>query len=99
MENESRLIAEFDKNSLELVKVHLTKWHKTDYVDVRVWVKGDPGHPGAEQPTTRGIRLNCELLGDLIRALNETQRVLEGGPEVEIVRDDSQGAGEKADGA
>lgn len=93
-EERQRLVAEFDKNSMEMIKIHLTRWHDVDYVDVRVWVKGDPGHPGAEQPTTKGIRINAELLQDLIRALQAAESALENGPEVEIVRDDGQGTGE-----
>ncbi len=93
-ENENRLIAEFDKNSMEMIKVHLTRWHDTDYVDVRVWVKGDPGHPGADQPTTKGVRLNAELLPELRSALDMAIKALEDGPVVEIVRDGGQGAGE-----
>lgn len=96
-ENESRLIAEFDKNSLELVRIHLTRWRNTDYVDIRTWVKGEPGCPGGERPTTRGIRLNGELLGDLIRALTEARQVLEGRPEVEVVQDGSQDKAEALD--
>jgi hypothetical protein len=93
-ENESRLVAEFDKNSMELVKVHLTRWHNVDYVDVRVWVKGEPGSSGAEQPTTRGIRISAELLPDLRSAIDVAIEALEDGPKVEIVHDGAQGSRE-----
>ena len=81
------LIARCDKNSMEEIRVHLCTWKRTIYVDVRVWTKGAPGEDEAGHPCVKGIRLNCEILPDLIRALNEAQRVLEGGPEVEVVQD------------
>ena len=92
-ENESRLVAEFEKNSMELIKVHLTRWHDTDYVDIRVWVKGDPGHPGAEQPTTKGIRLNAELLPELRKAIDRAAAELAMGtePDVVVVQDQETG--------
>jgi hypothetical protein len=84
-ENKSRLVAEFDKNSAELVRIHFVDWKKTTYADIRVWYKTEAGDDGDIRPTTKGLRINVELLPDLIRALNEAQRLLEAGPEVEVV--------------
>jgi hypothetical protein len=88
-ENESRLIAEFDKNSMEMIKVHLTRWRNVDYIDVRVWFKADDG---GYHPSTKGIRLNVEHLADLADALEKARAAADGG--VEIVQD-GQGAGER----
>jgi|GEM_PF-1236225 len=77
MNEKQTLIGEFDKNSAELICVHLQTWKTQRYIDVRIWVKGDPGHPGAEQATRKGICLNVELLPDLLRLLEEAQRVIE----------------------
>ena len=79
--NESRLIAEFDKNSAEVVKVNLQTWKAQTYFDVRVWYRDGAGHEGAENPTHKGITLNVELLPDLRRALDEVERALEKGEE------------------
>ena len=87
-ENKSRLVAEFDKNSMEMVRVHLTRWRDVDYVDVRIWVKGEPGSSGAEQPTTRGIRISAELLPELRSAIDAAIEALENKPEVEVVQDE-----------
>jgi hypothetical protein len=81
MSEKQTLVGEFDKNSAELICVHLQTWKIQRYIDVRIWVKGDPGHPGAEQATRKGICLNVELLPDLLRLLEEARRVIEKGEE------------------
>lgn len=91
--NESQLVARFDKNVAEEIQVHLCKWKAQMYVDLRVWYRPEVGDDGGLHPTTKGIRINAELLPDLIQALKKAQRTLEDGPEVEIVRDDNQEAG------
>jgi hypothetical protein len=84
-ENESRLVAEFQKNSAEVVRIHFIEWKKTTYMDIRVWYHDGIGDDGDTKPTTKGLRINAELLPDLIRALNEAQRALEAGPEVQVI--------------
>jgi len=84
-ENESRLVAELDKNSAELIRIHFVQWKKTTYADIRVWHKTEVGDDGDIKPTTKGLRINAELLPDLIRVLNEAQRALEAGPVVQVV--------------
>ena len=84
-ENESRLVAELDKNSAELIRIHFVQWKKTTYADIRVWYKTEVGDDGDIKPTTKGLRINAELLPDLIRVLNEAQRALEAGPVVQVV--------------
>jgi hypothetical protein len=87
-----RLIGEFDKNSAEKVRVHLMEWKGQTYFDIRVWFKADDG---VYYPSTKGIRLNCELLLDLRSAIDAAISAVEDGPGVEIVQDGAQGAGEK----
>lgn len=72
MENQ-RLVDQFNKNSVEMVKVHLQEWKSQAYFDVRVWYSENPGENGAERPTHKGITLNVELLPQLITALQKTQ--------------------------
>jgi len=84
-EEKTKLVAEFQKNSLEKVRVHLQEFRGQSYCDIRVWVAEKAGQSGAECATHKGLTLSTEVLPDLIRALNEAQRVLEAGPEVEMV--------------
>lgn len=73
MEVKQKLISQFHKNSVELVKVHLQEWRGQPYFDVRVWHSEKPGESGGENPTHKGITLNCELLPDLIKALEKAK--------------------------
>ena len=84
-EEKSRLAAECQKNSAELIRIHFVEWKKTTYVDIRVWYHDGIGDDGDIHPSTKGLRINAELLPDLIRALNEAQRALEAGPVVQVV--------------
>lgn len=63
------LLARLDKNSAEEIEFHLEEYHGQQYLDIRIWVKGEPSAPGSEQPTKKGIRFNVELLGEFIQAL------------------------------
>ena len=76
--SEQRLIAEFEKNALERVKVCLNEWQGNTYVDVRCWYRKNASDGDAYHPGSKGIRLHCELLSDLIAALKEAESALEG---------------------
>ena len=76
MNETQKLISEFHKNSIELVKVYLREWKSKLYVDVRIWVLGDPAKPGSAVATKKGIRLSVDLLPKLIEGLNETLKIL-----------------------
>ena len=93
-ETRQRLIARFDKNSIEEVQVNFTDWKGETHVDIRTWVKLAPGEDGNVAPTTRGIRLHSELMGQLRSAIDAVIEALENGPEVEVIQDGVQGAGE-----
>jgi len=71
-----RLIHEFDKTSLEVVKVSLQGYKSQTYVDLRVWLKEDPREE-AKTPTKKGLTLNVELLPELIKSLQKAREVLE----------------------
>lgn len=92
-ENESRLLASFDKNAVEEVQVRLIEWKCQPYIDIRIWYKPESGEGVAVHPTTKGIRLATELLSDLRSALETTAIALEDGPIAEIVQDE-RAAGE-----
>lgn len=84
-ENESRLISEFEKNSMETIRIHLVLWRSVMYIDIRAWYRADDG---VLHPSTKGIRLNAELLPDLRSALDAAISALENGPGVEIIQDE-----------
>jgi len=73
-----KLIDQFDKNSLEKVKVHLQEWKGEKYIDVRVWILPDAGEEGAEIATKKGLTLHCELIPDLIKALEKARAGITG---------------------
>jgi hypothetical protein len=85
IKHENRLVAEFEKGGVETVRIHLMEWKGQTYLDVRVWYRADDG---ALRPTTKGIRLNAELLPDLRSAIDAVGAALEEGPGVEIVQDE-----------
>jgi len=78
MNETQELISQFHKNSVELVKINLSKWKSKLYVDVRIWVLEDPAKPGSAVPTKKGIRLSTDLLPKLIDALGKASRILKG---------------------
>jgi len=79
IETKQRLIAEFEKNSMEKVKVNLQEWHSQTYLDLRVWVAKKAGQAGAECATRRGIILNAELLPELRRVIDAAIAEVEPG--------------------
>jgi len=79
--NKQTLITEFDKNSLEKIKVHVNEYNGNRYIDVRVWFLPEAAEPGNEIATKKGIRLHCELIPDLIQALEQARDVIEGRTE------------------
>ena len=76
MSEGQKLISQFHKNSIELVKVYLSEWKSKLYVDVRIWVLEDPAKPESAVATKKGVRLSADLLPKLIDALSEASRIL-----------------------
>jgi hypothetical protein len=74
----SRVISEFQKNSVEFVRVCLSEFKGSLYFDVRIWVQEAAGEPGNLKATKKGICLNIELLNDLRQALDALGRAIEG---------------------
>jgi len=77
MSQNQEVISQFEKNSVEIVKICLQKWRGDEYVDIRVWRPDNSGKNGGEKPTHKGITLNVELLEDLILGLKEARKRLE----------------------
>lgn len=76
MSEGQKVVSQFHKNSIEIVKVCLSKWKGKEYIDLRIWIMQNPAEPGSEVATKKGIRLSVDLLPKLIEGLNETSRIL-----------------------
>ena len=75
-----QLIDQFDKNSMEVIKVHIQEWKGSTYVDMRVWIKPDDGENGGEIATKKGLTLHVELIPDLIAALEKARESIQISP-------------------
>ena len=67
------LIAQFEKNATEVVRVSLTEYRGRKLVDMRVYYSDDAGE---YRPTKKGVSLSVEVYPDLKRALLELEKVL-----------------------
>jgi len=76
--NNQRLVAEFDKNAIEKIKIHVNEYNGNQYVDVRIWFLNEARSDGGELPTRKGLRLHCELIPDLITALEKARDTIAG---------------------
>ena len=75
MSEGQKVVSQFHKNSIEIVKLCLSKWKGKEYIDLRIWVMQNPAESGSEVATKKGIRLSVDLLPKLIKALNEASRI------------------------
>ena len=78
---DKRLVAEFEKNSAETIRIYLQKWGRGVYCDIRVWTAFRPGDEAGEQPTKKGITLAVELLPELRKAIDKVLAEVEFGGE------------------
>lgn len=90
-EHPSKVVSEFQKSGGEVVRINLIEWKQQTFFDIRTWF---PADDGTFRPSAKGIRLNGELIEDLISALQRAQAQLEDGRVVQIVQD--VGPGEAA---
>jgi len=67
------LIAQFEKNATEVVRVSLTEYRGRKLVDVRVYYSDDEGQ---YHPTKKGVSLSVEVYPDFKRALLELEKIL-----------------------
>lgn len=95
--NEGTVVAEFDKNSREKVRVSLTEYNGVDLLDVRAFYQsGDEMRPG------KGIALRRELIAPLRKALQAAEKALAAEKAVKagkgIADEDQAGEGKENDG-
>jgi hypothetical protein len=67
------LIAQFEKNATEVVRVSLTEYRGHKLVDVRVYYSDDEGQ---YRPTKKGVSLSVDVYPDFKRALVELEKIL-----------------------
>ncbi len=76
-EETKKLVASFQKNSSEVVKIHRQQWRGGFYVDIRVWTMAKDGEPEGGVPTKKGITLSVALLSELRQAINKAAAEVE----------------------
>lgn len=80
---EGKVVAEFEKNSREVVRVSLTEYKGIDLLDVRAYYqKGGDWQPG------KGIAIRRDLITPLRKALQAAEKEMKGEG-----RADTAGAG------
>jgi hypothetical protein len=73
MQDEKELIGEVSKNSLETVKVHVSRFRGKVYVDARLFVQDNAADPNAIIATKKGICLSPDLMLELLPLLSQAQ--------------------------
>ena len=69
-----KTVAVFQKNKFQEVRVGIREFKGIDLVDVRIWTLTQ----GSEQmvPTAKGVSINIHLLPDLMKALQNAEKIL-----------------------
>lgn len=70
-----KTISVFQKNKFQEIRVGIREFKGNDLVDIRTWTMTQGSNEMV--PTAKGVTINVHLLGDLKKALDEAQKVLE----------------------
>ncbi len=73
MSDTPQLIHAFPKNPLEEIRVSLTVFKKKQYIDLRVYYKGDDGE---YHPSKKGITVSLDLFPDLVEAIEKARQLV-----------------------
>jgi hypothetical protein len=73
MSEKPQLIHAFPKNPLEEIRISLTEFKKKQYLDLRVYYKGDDGE---YHPSKKGLTLSLDLLSELEEAVKKARDVV-----------------------
>ena len=67
-------VSVFPKNKFQEVRVGIREFKGNDLVDIRIWTMTQ----GAEQmvPTAKGVTVNVHLLPQLLKALQDAEKIL-----------------------
>ena len=67
------VIADFQKNKTEDIKLSLTEYQGHKLIDFRVYFKNNEGE---SKPTKKGITLNVKFFPELKQAIMEAEKIL-----------------------
>jgi predicted CopG family antitoxin len=70
----SEVIARFEKNSFEEVRISLTKFKGKDLIDLRVYYRPDDGEE--MRPTKKGITISLDKFNELKNAILTVEKAL-----------------------
>ncbi|MCX8012165.1 MAG: transcriptional coactivator p15/PC4 family protein [Desulfobacterota bacterium] len=70
----SEVIARFEKNSFEEVRISLTKFKGKDLIDLRVYYRPDDGEE--MRPTKKGITISLDKFNELKNAILKVEKAL-----------------------
>lgn len=73
MTQENKLVAEFQKNEIERVRISLTKYKGKDFFDLRLYYRDDGGE---WKPTKKGLCLAIGLLPELKNAIKALDKAI-----------------------
>ena len=71
--DDKELIGEVAKSSVEVVKVHVQRFHGKVYVDARVFCQDNGNDPSVTIATKKGLCLSPDLVLELIPLLAKAQ--------------------------
>ena len=71
----SEVIASFEKNSMEEVRVSLTEFKGKQLIDLRVYYQPEDGEE--KRPTKKGITISPEKFPELKKAILALEKVLQ----------------------
>jgi len=74
MSKDPQIIHSFPKNPLEEVRASLTTFKGKQYVDLRIYYKGDDGE---YHPSKKGLTLSLDLFGELEEAVGKLRDAIE----------------------
>ena len=73
MAKEAQLVQSFPKNPLEEIRVSISVYRGKQYIDLRIYYKGDDGE---FHPSKKGLTLSPDLLPDLVEAVEKLKDVV-----------------------
>jgi len=73
------LISEFQKNDNEKVRVEISSFQGKQYLNFRIWFKGDDGD---FHPSKKGITISTDLVDELKKSIDKAaSKVFESLPD------------------
>jgi len=94
-----KTLGRLEKNSAEVIVFNLVTWKGHQYIDIRIWLKGESDDEIPETPTKKGLRFSLELLPEFIETLQRIDAGLDLADEETTEEADIQKSGKdrKAD--